>query len=119
MRAHAAEIGFIIDEWMTDDRKNDPMLGIPTLSHHMESGKLSVPYAFQQDRERAEPFLRSLLRWPKKPNDRPMALWLAEGSVRELIQLERNYTSSRMPGFEKLPEHIRKQVTRINLGMAS
>jgi len=113
----AQEVGFVLDEWMTDDRKNDPMLGIPVLSRHMESGKFSVPYSFQQDREKAEPFLRALLRWPKKPNDRPMALWLADLAVSELIELSRHITSDRMPGWNRLSRHIKSTVVKVPLSV--
>lgn len=81
-----AEFGFAIDEWQTDDRKNDPSMGIPTINYMIEEGRLSVPYRDPHDQEAVEEFLRSLIRWPKTPNDIPMALWLAELSIRELIK---------------------------------
>lgn len=78
-------LGFRIDEWHTDDRKNDPSLGIPTIQHMIKEGRLSVPWQHVEDQEYMEEFIRAFIRWPKKPNDIPMAMWLAELSLRELL----------------------------------
>jgi len=115
LRAFATEIGFGIEEWLTDERKNDPMLGVPVLARWMEAGKLSVPYALTSDREHAEGFLRALIRWPRRPNDIPMALWLAELSVKGLIELANMSSSSRMRGWERLSPHLRQNVWKVNL----
>ena len=44
-----------------------------------------------------------------------MSLWLADLAVNELIDLHKNYTSNRMPGFNRLPRHIRDTVTKLKL----
>ena len=107
---------FLIDEWNTDERKWDPILGIPMLSRHMESGLFSMPYATRADERYAEDFVKSLIRWPKKPNDIPMSLWLADLSLDAMISEFRFVVPDVMPGFYDMPEYLQEQVVDVNLG---
>lgn len=106
----ARQYKFIIDEWRTDDRKWDPVMGIPMLNRHMESGLFSVPYATRADEEYAEDFLKALIRWPKTPNDMPMSWWLADLSVEQMIQEYRFVVPDVMPGFYDMPDYLQEQV---------
>lgn len=72
---------FQIDEWNTDDRKNTPEFGIPLLANYVRDGLFSMPYAKDVDQEFAREFEKAMIRYPKKPNDIPMAVWLAAGAV--------------------------------------
>jgi hypothetical protein len=72
---------FQIDEWRTDDRKNTPEFGIPQLSNYVREGLVSVPAATDNDLEYGKDLEKSLIRYPNKPNDIPMAMWLAAGAV--------------------------------------
>lgn len=76
----------VIDEWDTDDRKWDPILGIPQMARHVKSGMYSVPFKTRGDQEYAERVLKQLIRWPKRPNDWVMADWFAELSLFEMIE---------------------------------
>lgn len=98
------ELGFKIDEWHTDDRKNDPSLGIPTLDHMIKEGRFSVPWARTEDKEYGEEFVRSFVRWPKRPNDIPMAVWLAELSIRELLYEAEYATPLVFDGWHGVPD---------------
>lgn len=111
-----AELGFRIDEWRTDERKNDPSMGIPTLNHMILEGRFSIPYRDAVDVTSMEDFIKSLILWPKRPNDVPMALWLAELSMRELLY-EWEFTGPMMlDGYEDLPDYLKAQVYDVEMG---
>jgi hypothetical protein len=82
----AKEHQFEVIEWNTDERKWDPVLGIPQAGRHVKSGMYSIPYRTIADQEYAEPVLKQLIRWPKKPNDWMMADWFAELSLMEMVE---------------------------------
>lgn len=107
--------GFTIDEWRTDERKNDPQLGIPTVNHMIMEGRFSVPYKYPEDQQDMEEFLKSLILWPKKPNDMPMALWLAELSMRDLMYELEHTGPLLLPGYEDMPEYLIDQVYDVNM----
>ena len=107
---------FMIDPWMTDDRKNDPILGIPLLERRMREGTLDVPYAQRPDQEFAEDLLKAFLRWPKRPNDIPMAVWLAVGAWEQLYEEYTVNVPDVMPGWENLSPHLKEQVYKVDLG---
>lgn len=110
LREGARREKFIIDEWRTDDRKWDPAMGIPMLNRHMETGHFSVPYQTRADELYAEDVLKSLIRWPKKPNDIPMSLWLADLSLDQMIEEYRYVVPDVMPGFYDMPQYLQEQV---------
>lgn len=109
-------LNFRIDEWRTDERKNDPSLGIPTLAHMILEGRFSVPYRDAGDRDAWEDFLKSLILWPKKPNDVPMAFWLAELSMRELLYELEHTGPLMLDGYEDMPDYLQAQVYDVNMG---
>ncbi len=105
-----------IDEWTTDARKWDPVLGIPQMGRHIKRGMWSLPYQFLDDQEYAETLLKTFMRWPKKPNDLIMAFWLAELSLMEMIEDHRLVSSNLMPGTEKYHTEWHEEITfKVNL----
>jgi hypothetical protein len=96
-----AQRAFYIKEWNTDERKHDPIQGIPSSARHVKSGLLSIPYATIFDQEFAEPLIKEFIRWPQKPNDLVMAFWLADLALTELIDDARTVMPELMPGSEK------------------
>jgi hypothetical protein len=104
---------FIIDEWFTTDTKWDPSMGIPLLSRHMEQGRFSVPYNLPQDKQKAEALLSQLVRYPAKPNDIVMALWLADLSIIGLLDEGRFIAPRQLD--PNAPQHILDQQITINL----
>jgi hypothetical protein len=113
------KLGFQIDPWMTDDRKNDPILGIPLLERRFRDGTLVVPYRDRADREFAEDLIKSFIRWPKRPNDIPMSVWLAVGAWNQLYEDYTAHTPDVMPGWEKLSEHLQGAVVEVDLSTLS
>ncbi len=112
-----AGLGFVIDPWLTDDRKNDPILGIPLLERRMREGTLRCPAATQADRAFSEDLLKSFIRWPKRPNDIPMAVWLAVGCWSELYKEYSANTPDVIDGWELLPDHLREQTVEVDLSL--
>jgi hypothetical protein len=108
-------VGFIVDEWTTDERKWDYDLGIPMLARFTESGRLSVPFQHPQDRQAMEPLLQQMIRFPKRPTDRIMSLWLAYLSVIDMIEQLKYATPETMPGYERLPQYLKDQAVTIDL----
>lgn len=108
---------FQIDEWMTDDRKNTPEFGIPRLSNYLRDGKLSVPGATDTDLQYGRELEKSLIRYPNKPNDIPMALWLAAGAVWMLWEmysdLEPIYLKNR---DRNVPAYMIEEPLKVNIG---
>jgi hypothetical protein len=110
-----SRLGFILEEWTTTDKKRDPYLGIPVLSRHGMQGKLSIPYSGLPDEQKAEDFLKSLLRWPKEPNDIPMSWWLADLSVAEMIEAVNFHTPSHMHGYDDIPDNVKESEFTISM----
>jgi hypothetical protein len=118
LRAAAREHGFAIDEWMTDDRKNSPEFGIPNLARWMRDGLFSVPAATHQDRQYGKELERALIRYPVKPNDLPMALWLAWGMMRDVWNLYSKMEPAYLPGREsRVPAYMINNPNRIDLAL--
>jgi hypothetical protein len=118
LRAAAREYGFTIDEWMTDDRKNSPEFGIPNLARWMRDGLFSVPAATHQDRQYGKELERALIRYPVKPNDLPMALWLAWGMMRDVWNLYSKMEPAYLPGREsRVPAYMINNPNRIDLAL--
>lgn len=106
---------FIIDEWTTDERRDDPTLGIPILSRHMNIGKFSIPFQTPQDQAKAEPLLRQFILWPMKPNDIVMSVWLADLSIGMMLDEINKSGSYRMKGYDDLPDYIKDQAVKIDM----
>ena len=107
LREAARELHFTIDEWMTDDRKNSPEFGIPNLARYMRDGKFSVPAKTRQDRDYYRELERSLIRYPLKPNDLPMAIWLAAGMMWQVWDMYADLAPIYMPGREnRVPAYM-------------
>jgi hypothetical protein len=118
LREAARELRFVIDEWMTDDRKNSPEFGIPNLSRWMKDGLFSVPYQTFEDKQYYKELERALIRYPLVPNDLPMALWLAFGMMREVWDLYANQDPIYLPGRElNTPEYMIDEPLRIDLSL--
>ena len=107
---------FVIKEWTTDERKHDPIMGIPAAARHVKAGMLSLPYQNSFDQEFAETMVKEFQRWPQKPNDLVMAFWLAELAVEELIEESRFVEAELMPGTEKwMTQWHEESVTEFDL----
>jgi hypothetical protein len=118
LRAAAREHQFMIDEWMTDDRKNSPEFGIPNLARWMRDGLFSVPSATHLDRQYGKELERALIRYPVKPNDLPMALWLAWGMMRDVWAIYSKTDPIYLPGREaRVPQYMIDNPTRVNLAL--
>ncbi len=100
-----------IDEWRTDERKWDPVLGIPQMGRHIKNGMWSVPFELLSDQEFAETLIKTFIRWPKRPNDLIMAFWLAELSLMEMIEDFRRVSTALMPGTEKYHTEWHDEIT--------
>jgi hypothetical protein len=101
---------FHIEEWNTDDRKWDPSLGIPNLARQMNDGYTSVPFATKADRDYAKGYIDAYRRYPRKPNDVPMADWLAELELFEAIRAETFDVPEEGPGHEDMPPYLQEEV---------
>lgn len=118
LRAAARKHKFQIDEWMTDDRKNSPEFGIPNLARYMRDDKFSVPAKTYEDRQYYKELERSLIRYPNKPNDLPMALWLAAGMMWQAWELWADNKPVYMPGREtRVPQYMIDNPTRVDLSL--
>lgn len=118
LREAAREQHFAIDEWMTDDRKNSPEFGIPNLSRWMRDGLFSVPAKTDLDRQYGKELERALIRYPLKPNDIPMALWLAAGMMWEVWSLYSKLEPTYLPGREsRVPAYMIANPHRINMAL--
>lgn len=108
---------FQIDEWMTDDRKNTPEFGIPQLANYVREGLLTVPAKTDLDNQYGKDMEKSLIRYPNKPNDIPMALWLAAGAVWMLWELYANLDPIYLRGRERnTPAYLIDQPLKVNIG---
>lgn len=116
LREAAREQRFVIDEWRTDDRKNTPELGIPMLSRYMRDDKFSVPAKTWEDQRYYKELERAFIRYPLKPNDLPMAIWLAAGMMWQVWELYVHTEPIYLPGREEnTPEYMIDQPLRFNL----
>lgn len=115
--AAAATNRFILDEWMTDDRKNTPEFGIPLMANFIRSGRFSVPARTDFDREYGREMEKALIRYPNKPNDIPMALWLAAGAVWQLWEMYQDLKPIYLRGRElNTPQYMVDAPLRVDLG---
>ena len=117
LRDAAADLGFVLDEWMTDERRNDPILGIPRLATSAEAGRWSIPYQFPQDQTKAEPLLRQLGRWPNKPNDLLFSEWLAEMSLAQLIEESLYSLPVHTAPIDEIPQYLLDMEETVDLSM--
>jgi hypothetical protein len=101
-----SELGFIIDENFTDQKKWDPALGVPLMSRHMERGMESMPYAGPHDLQKSEEIIRQYLRWPQPPNDMVMADWLAEMSLQDLLEELTYAVPDRLTDEDDIPDAL-------------
>lgn len=109
---------FQIDEWNTDDRKNTPEFGIPQLANYVREGLVSVPYRTDLDAEYGRELGKALIRYPNKPNDIPMAMWLAAGAVWMLWDMYANLDPIYLKGRDRnVPAYMIDQPLRINVGL--
>ena len=90
-----------VKEWRTDERKHSYEAGIPQMGRHVKAGLFSIPYENLYDQEYAEGFLKELIRWPQRPNDRVMACWLADRVLSEIIEDTKHATPELMYGTEQ------------------
>ena len=112
----AHDHNFEITEWQTDERKWDPVLGIPQSARHVKNGMYSVPYKTVADQDYAERILKQLIRWPKRPNDWVMADWFAEISLVQMIEDFRYVGSELMLGEDPFrSEWHDEQVTEFDM----
>lgn len=106
---------FIIESWNTDVRKNDPMIGIPVISRWMKNGKFSMPYQTEHDQEISEYIIRQFIRWPKRPNDIVMAIWLMELSLAQLYDDAKYNVPEYGDEWDNLPAHLKEQVYEVDM----
>ena len=85
----------------------------------MELGKFSVPYMLPQDKEKAEPLLAQLIRWPQEPNDIVMSLWFAELSAQAYITDILYNVPDQYGDLDEIPQYLQDQVQSIDLGRIS
>jgi hypothetical protein len=80
------------------------------LARWMLDGMFSVPYATDQDRRYAQPLIDSLIRYPNKPNDRPMSMWLAAGMLWEIWEAKSRSQTQRTPWADNVPPYMKPLV---------
>jgi hypothetical protein len=80
----------------------------------MKAGKWSVPYKTDMDREIAEYVLRQLVRWPKRPNDLVMAMWLMDLSLAQMVEDAQWNIPEYGENWANLPEHLKEQVYEVD-----
>lgn len=119
LREAAREQKFVIDEWMTDDRKNTPEFGIPNLARFMRDGKFSVPYRTHEDRSYGRELERALIRYPLKPNDLPMAIWLAAGMMWQVWDIYAKSDPIYLPGRERFLSNYATKPLRVDMAWLS
>ena len=109
--------GFIVEGERTGTEKHDSSMGIPILSRHMENGLFSVPYMLPQDRDKAQHFLAQLIRWPAKPNDCVMALWIAEGALLRRLDDARSNTPEFYGDIDDLPDYLLEEIYEVDMSV--
>jgi hypothetical protein len=108
--------GFYVKEWTTDERKHHPDFGIPQMGRHVKSGMYSIPYQDLYDQEYAETFLKTLIRWPQRPNDLAMADWLNDIGLRELAESYQSDDQDPIEGWSKWgSEHHERMTYEVNM----
>jgi hypothetical protein len=115
LREYSRTLRFNIAEWRTDDRKNDPKMGIPNLNRWMRDGYVSIPYKTQADRDYADRFTKYFLRYPRRPDDLVMADWLADGEAEEAVRAAKHDVPEYMPGWERLSEVLKDSVVEFDM----
>jgi hypothetical protein len=82
--------------------------------------KFSMPFQNDVDQAYAVELEKSFIRYPKKPNDIPMAVWLAMGGRIKLFDLYANLDPIYLRGRdENVPAYMLDQPLRVNLGLIS
>ena len=110
----------VIDEWETDDRKNTPELGIPMMAKSFRTNHFSMPYQTDVDIAYAREVEKAFIRYPKKPNDVPMAVWLGVGGCLKLFELYANLDPIYLRGRqENVPSYMIDNPLRVNLALIS
>ena len=118
LREAARDQRFVIDEHMTDDRKNTPEFGIPNLSRYMTDDKFSVPHQTFEDQQYSKEWEKSFIRYPQKPNDLPMACWLAAGMMWEVWDQYTDVGPIYLPGREQnVPQYMIENPLIVDLGI--
>jgi hypothetical protein len=98
---------FTIDEHRTDDRKNTPEFGIPNLGRYMRDDKFDIPYQTFEDQEYAKELQSALIRYPLKPNDLPMAVWLMASMLWEIWEVYAHTENIHLERFKKnVPQYM-------------
>lgn len=116
--AAAREYKFHVDEWMTDDRKNTPEFGIPLLSRYMREDKFSVPAKTFQDTQYYRDLERALIRYPIRPDDVPMALWLGAGMMWQVWDLYGNSEPIVLDEYRaNAPQYMLDRSVKVDLGI--
>lgn len=100
-----------LKEWTTDERKHDSDMGIPNYSRHARSGMLSIPYKTLFDQEYAERLIKEFIRWPNRPNDAIMALWLSDLAIQEIVEDLRYTQAATLPGGDKWRTDFHDEMT--------
>lgn len=117
VRDAARKNKFQVDEWMTDDRKNTPEFGIPQLANYVRDGLFSVPAATETDLKYGKDLEKALIRYPNKPNDIPMAIWLAAGAVWMLWDLYANLDPIYLKHRQRnVPQYMIEEPLKVNIG---
>jgi hypothetical protein len=111
LRRSAALRKFIIDEWTTGERKDDPDVGVSLTHGLMQAGLMSFPYKTAIDRERTDDIVRQMRRWPRTPNDQMYSFWLANLSLDVLLAEANQETVTRLPGYDSLPPYLQQSYT--------
>jgi hypothetical protein len=115
--SHDPKHGFHIDEWFTDDRKNTPEFGIPKLAKWMRDDLFSVPYQTIADQDYAKDWIAAFIRYPGRPDDVPMSVWLAAGMLWEMFEMYADTEPIILPGRDRnVPAYMIDNPIRINLG---
>ena len=118
LREAARDQRFVIDEHMTDDRKNTSEFGIPNVARYMVDDKFSVPYQTFEDQQYSKEWQKAFIRYPQKPNDLPMAVWLAAGMMWEVWDRYLDVEPIYLPGREDaVPAYMIDTPLRVNLGI--
>jgi hypothetical protein len=118
LREASRDLKFIIDEHWTDDRKNSPEFGIPMLARYMRDDKFSIPYQNFEDQQYYKELEKSLIRYPIKPDDLPMALWLAAGMMWQVWDLYQNPEPIVIEEWrDAAPAYMVDNVEKVDLGI--
>ena len=107
LRDGAREFRFTIDEHTTDDKKNTSTFGIPNVARYVNDGLFSMPAMTQLDVEYGKEARDALIRYPGKPTDIPMSLWLACTMLWEVWALYAHAEPIAVPHLEEMvPQYM-------------